>query len=86
MRVLDLFLIHYHCTALLSLIILTDFCHNIYRLMARREKDREERQQEIAGNSGRDRPAPLPNRPLGAARKSVRMPPNQSVEAGERRE
>ena len=51
--------------------------------MARREKDREERQQVIAGTSGRDRPTPLPNRPQVAARKSVRAVPNSS-DPGER--
>ena len=52
------------------------------RLMARREKDREERQQVIAGTSGRDRPTPLPNRPQVAPRKSVRAVPSSS-DAGE---
>lgn len=32
------------------------------RLMARREKDKEERQQEIAGTSSRDRQTALPHR------------------------
>ena len=40
------------------------------RLMARRERDKEERQMEIAGIIGRDKPTPLPARSMGT-RKSL---------------
>ena len=43
------------------------------RLIARREKDREERQQELAGVGSRDRPSVLPSRPIGIPRKTSKQ-------------
>ena len=48
------------------------------RLMARRERDREERQQEISGTGNRDRPLTLPARPIALTRKISKQGPGSS--------